>query len=256
MSNLSTDGKSLLRAFPYALTRDNDKQKLAESIADDIARLVSNADLARILPRIDELPEEVLDILAADFKVEWYEVNAPISFKRKTIKECILVHKFKGTKYAVETALHSVFTDAKVEEWFEYGGEPFHFKLTVYGSSGGSDLKGLIARIQYAKNLRSVMDNTVFVIIPSKPADVFAGGKRAAQSKTIGAVAKFTGDAASVRAAPVYAAVKRVAAMSKTIGATAQFTGESVSIRAAPYHIAATSCVKIKTVHAAVYYDE
>lgn len=255
MSNLSTDGKNLLKAFPYSLACDDDKQKLAESIADDIARLVSNADLARILPRIDELPEEVLDILAADFKVEWYEVNAPISFKRKTIKECILVHKFKGTKYAVETALHSVFTDAKVEEWFEYGGEPFHFKLMVYGSSGSSNLKNLVARIQYAKNLRSVMDNTVFVIISSTPADIFSGGKRAAQSKTIGSVAKFTGESASIRAAPVHMAA-RVLAHSKTLGTTAGFTGGYASIRAAPLNFAATSCAKIKTVHTAIYYDE
>lgn len=246
----------IFRLYPRVLKTDQAFYALGRVIADYLARNCELMSSEIIYAAMDTLPEDVLDALAYDLKIEWYEYSAPIANKRRTVKEAMLVHRYKGTKYAVETALHSVFTDAKVEEWFEYGGEPFHFKLTVYGGSGGSDLKGLIARIQYAKNLRSVMDNTVFVIIPSKPADIFAGGKRAAQSKTIGAVAKFTGDVASVRAAPVYALAPRIAAMSKTIGATAQFTGESVSIRAAPYHIAATSCVKIKTVHAAVCYDE
>lgn len=253
MSKYITDSQALLSSVPFSVLRDEDKDKLARAIAPELVKIIGNA---AIFPRIEEMSEAVLDILAYDLKVDWYEYSAPIENKRCAIKEAMFVHRYKGTKYAVETALHSVFTDAKVEEWFEYGGEPFHFKLTVYGSSSGNDLKGLIARIQYAKNLRSVMDHTVFVIIPPNPAEVFAGGKRSAESKTTGITVPFTGGSASIRAAPIYAAAKRILLSSKTIGANAQFAKDSVSIRAAPYYIAATSCVKIKTVHAAVYYDK
>ena len=44
-------------------------------------------------PRVDELPEKVLDILAAQSRgLQWYEINAPIWNKRQAVKECMLVH--------------------------------------------------------------------------------------------------------------------------------------------------------------------
>lgn len=182
MSKFADEGKSLLQAFPYSLSRDEDKQKIAESIADELAQTISNTDKAMILPCIDSLPESVLDILAVDFKVDWYDVNSPVWHKRQTIKECILVHRFKGTKYAVETALHSMFMSAEVQEWFEYGGEPFHFKIMVYGSALNG-LKTLNDKLLYAKNLRSVMDNVIFVLVPEKPVETYFGIIRSAVAR-------------------------------------------------------------------------
>ncbi len=182
MSKIANESNSLLSSFPYSLSRDVDKQKLAESIADDLSATVVNTDKALIFPVIDVLPETVLDMLAYDFKVEWYEYSAPIQNKRQTIKECILVHKHKGTKYAVETAVHSLYGKAEVTEWFEYGGEPFHFRITVFGSSSYK-IKQLGPKILYAKNLRSVLESVIFVLIPDSNLDVFVGIKNAALHK-------------------------------------------------------------------------
>lgn len=185
MSKLITEKDALLAAFPYSLTRDTDKVKLADAVASELIKTVAQSEYAAVFPRVDELPEKVLDILAADLKIQWYEIDAPIWNKRQTVKECMLVHKYKGTKYAVEAALRSMYNSAEVKEWFEYGGEPFHFQVKVYGSNG-SGLKTLYLKIQYAKNLRSVMDDVKFVLIPEKEIDAVFGAQIASIKKRIG----------------------------------------------------------------------
>ncbi len=184
MSSYLNDDKALLCSLPFALARDDDKKSLAAAIAKELVKLIVSTDNAAIFPRIDKLPEQALDILAYDLKIDWYEADAPIGNKRRAVKDCILVHKYKGTKYAVETALLSMYNSAAVTEWFEYGGEPFHFRVKVFGSTG-SGLKTLHLKIQYAKNLRSVMDSVEFVLTPDSDIEIFVGARLAALEKWI-----------------------------------------------------------------------
>jgi len=184
MSKLITDEKALLCSLPFALARDDDKDKLAAAVARELVRVVGFSDMAAIFPQIEKLPEGVLDILAHDLDVSWYDASAPLKNKRAAVRDCILVHKYKGTKYALETALKSMYNSARVQEWFEYGGEPFHFRVSVYGSTG-SGLKTLYLKIQYAKNLRSVMDNIEFTLIPDKNFEMYVGSRLAALQKHI-----------------------------------------------------------------------
>lgn len=184
MSNHITDSSALIAAFPHSLSRDSDKERLARAIASELVGTLSKTESVEIFPKIDELPEEVLDILAYDLKVDWYEPEADIKYKRQAIKECLIVHKYKGTKFAVETALRSMYNSAEVKEWFEYGGEPFHFTVKVYGSTS-SGLRTLYLKIQYAKNLRSVMDNVEFELVPDKAVETFFGAQIASIQKNI-----------------------------------------------------------------------
>ena len=165
MSRFVTEKDALLAAFPYSITCDDDKEKLAVAIAAELIKTIAQSEYAAVLPRVEELPEEVLDIFAADLKIQWYEIDAPISNKRKAVKECMLIHKYKGTKYAVETALRSVYSEVKVKEWNEYGGEPYHFKVIIYDSSNDREKRNrVLAKVQYYKNLRSVLEETIFEV--------------------------------------------------------------------------------------------
>ena len=96
MSKLITEKDALLAAFPYSLTRDTDKVKLADAVAGELVKVAAQSEYAAVFPRVDELPEDVLDILAADFKIQWYEADSPIESKRQAVKECLLVHKYKS----------------------------------------------------------------------------------------------------------------------------------------------------------------
>lgn len=191
MSKLLTEGKSLLSAFPYSLSRDEDKYKIAVTIADNLADTAIETEKAKIYPMIDSLPEKVLDILAYDFKVEWYEYNAPLENKRKIIKECILVHKYKGTRYATESALKSIYPVSKVSEWFEYGGKPYHFKVTIWDDTNDKDkCKSVVQKINYYKNVRSILEETTYIVGIQSKAYVHFGSVMAGKKTSIYCKAK------------------------------------------------------------------
>lgn len=165
MSKLITEKDVLLAAFPYSLAHDTEKVKLADAVAGELIKTVAQSEHAAIFPRVDDLSEDVLDILATDLKIQWYEVDSSIESKRQAVKECLLVHKFKGTKYAVETALKSIYENAKVVEWNQYNGSPFHFKIYIWDSGSDEEKrKRVLTKVNYYKNARSVLDETVFII--------------------------------------------------------------------------------------------
>lgn len=171
MSKLITDAAAILGTFPFSLARDEDKEKLAESIVGSLAELMADTDKEQIYTQISSLDEPLLDILAKDLKVDWYDYEGTLSEKRKTIAECINVHRYKGTKYAVETALKGVYDNVIVSEWYEYNGEPYHFKVTIYDSTNNEEKRArVLEKIQYYKNLRSVLDDVVYQI--GKSADM------------------------------------------------------------------------------------
>ncbi len=157
--------QDILKTLPPVLKKDAGFAALGEVIAEQLAKNRTLSDKAIIYPAIEKLSEEALDALAYDFNVSWYDYEGTLSEKRKTILECMQIHQYKGTKYAVETALRSVYETVKVTEWFEYGGEPYHFKVIIYDSSNDKEKRArILAKVQYYKNLRSVLEETVFEI--------------------------------------------------------------------------------------------
>lgn len=118
---------------------------------------------AVIYKNIDTLPEAAVDLLAYDLHIDWYDSSYSDDEKRQIVKDCIKVHKFCGTKYAVETALKSIYPESEVVEWFEYGGNPYHFKVVIYDSTNDAEKRSkVMSKVKYYKNVRSVLDEVVY----------------------------------------------------------------------------------------------
>jgi len=191
MSKLITEKDELIATFPYSLSRDTDKLKLAVTVADGLVEMSVQLEYAMIFSRVDELPEEILDILAVDLNIQWYDNEADIECKRSTIKECMHINKYKGTKYAIEKALKSVYDDVRVIEWNEYGGEPYHFKIIIYDSSNDREKRDrVLDKVKYYKNLRSVLEETIFETGINTDIAVLAAFKTCGIHKRIGCEVK------------------------------------------------------------------
>lgn len=121
----------LTRMLPPSLKNDEKMIALANVIGAELQKTSKMAKLNIIYARIDELEETVLDILAYDLHVDWYDYSYPIEAKRALIKDSVKVHKRLGTKFAVETALGNLHPTSYVEEWFQYNGEPFSFRVIL-----------------------------------------------------------------------------------------------------------------------------
>ena len=131
MSNHGLTADNMMQQFPIALQKDPKTVALGQAIAKVMESRQDEIDSLRIYTRIDELPEWLLDILARDFAVDWYDRSYTLEEKRKTIKDSFYVHRHRGTKAAVERAISAIYPNPKVLEWFEYGGDPYHFKLRI-----------------------------------------------------------------------------------------------------------------------------
>lgn len=121
--------ENLLFTFPVGLRENPSIAALGDVTMEALAKRPAEIGLLSLYPRIDELPEALLDILAYDFKVDWWDADYSLEEKRRTLKGSWYVHKHMGTKAAVETAISAIYPNTWVEEWFEYGGNPYGFKI-------------------------------------------------------------------------------------------------------------------------------
>ena len=93
---------ALLSTLPDALREDRQAYALARVFARALADFAGSLDALRIYPRIRELPEALLDLLAEDFKVDWWDADYTLKEKRETLAGSWRVHRMLGTKAAVE----------------------------------------------------------------------------------------------------------------------------------------------------------
>lgn len=123
-----------------------------------------NTDLLLIYPAIDSLNEQLIDYLAVQMHVDEYDDTENLDVKRQQVKQSFLLHRLKGTKYAVQKAVSTVYQSAKVEEWPKYSGEPYHFRVTGITASMNETktINKLVRLINAYKNTRSWLDYVQF----------------------------------------------------------------------------------------------
>lgn len=157
--------ENLFRTLPTVLQGDKSTVALASSIASVLAGRVEEIGSLLIYSRIDDLPEDLLDILAKDFKVDWWDGDYSLEEKRQILKDSWHVHRTLGTKDAVLRAISAIYPDTKILEWWEYEGQPYHFKLIIdstYENVDPEKHQRVMERVDYYKPLRSVLDETEY----------------------------------------------------------------------------------------------
>ena len=155
---------SLLDILPENLLADAQIYAAARALDDELQKVTAATRDALILPRIDELSEEVVDLLAWQWSVDFYDELKSLAEKRNAVKQSIAMHRIKGTRRAVELALHMVYTTGEVSEWFEYGGRPYYFRVHFIEpeSIRTEDVDRVIRIINAVKNTRSWLESIGF----------------------------------------------------------------------------------------------
>lgn len=137
----------------------NHKSKFDKKIDEFIGLRFEGLDLGAIDTLASSCPESLLPILAASFDVDIDGLSQ--SEARELIKNAFEIHYYSGTFYSLNKALSALYADAKVKEWFDYSGLPYHFKLELDASKNGvspQTLKRSDEIINTYKNVRSVYD--------------------------------------------------------------------------------------------------
>lgn len=118
-----------VRLLPRFMRDDKAVQGLAAGIDQIVPQLAASISLLPSWDCLDYLSEEELDALAWELNIIWYNTDADIAIKRELIKNSDKVYAHLGTKWAVENVIRSYFWDGYISEWFEYDGEPGHFRV-------------------------------------------------------------------------------------------------------------------------------
>ncbi|MCR5175686.1 MAG: phage tail protein [Anaerovibrio sp.] len=149
--------------LPESLNRDN-LREVAQVIDEKLHDLDALNELICLYPRIDELSSELVDALAIHFHVDFYDTTLPLAKRKALVKNSIKWHMRKGTKGVVKELIATVFDSADVEEWFDYSGEPYHFRVNNIGSDIPREqgIDYIITAINSVKNTRSWLDGLNF----------------------------------------------------------------------------------------------
>lgn len=151
--------------MPQNLLADEGVRDAAAAIDTELQKVSELYIECLLIARIDELPSEIIDILARQWHVDFYDDTLPVETKRKLVKESIAWHRIKGTKAAVEAVIRTAFNTGRVTEWFEYGGDPYHFKVDIIGAPllDAKDIERVLQAIYTTKNTRSWLDEMGFI---------------------------------------------------------------------------------------------
>ena len=126
-------------------------------------RIVSLGKQGRNVTKPDIAAEHILPWLAWEMSVDVWNDNWAVEVRRGVINASLFVHKKKGTIGALKKALGALGVDGlQLEEWFEYGGDPYHFRVFIEIISSGFDLNILdeiLAVIINSKNVRSHLES-------------------------------------------------------------------------------------------------
>ena len=134
---------------------------IAAALDKQMKEITREIDSVIMISQIDQMPEEIVDSLAWQFHVDFYEpLGLDLNLKRTLVKNSLLWHSHKGTKYALVEIIRVLFlADFDIEEWFEYGGKPYFFRLISRDNVQTLEkYNDLIRAIFELKNERSWLD--------------------------------------------------------------------------------------------------
>lgn len=157
-----TDVK-LVEILPENISRDKNAYNMAESVQPQLDDINASIPFIELYSRIDELPEPVLRMLALEnqlYKDEW-DLATTIEEKRELVKQSFDLNMRRGTRWSVERILELVTGVTGVEEWFEYGGSPYSFRITLDINEGDISSAQILQAerlVQRYKPLRSPLE--------------------------------------------------------------------------------------------------
>lgn len=149
--------------LPASLKENKDIIKFSSIIDNYLSNIDNIIDKLTIYARLDDntLEEHYVDALAKTFHLlanESYRFAGTTEQKRELVRNALILHRTKGTKYAVEHVCNILdLKEARLTEWFEDDGKPYTFKINANAFDGLNQetIRLLYAMVDEFKNVRS-----------------------------------------------------------------------------------------------------
>ncbi len=160
---LKLNEATINKLLPRSLAHDDFVAALADAFEIQMRELYGEIKEKHNLQNIDGIEEKLLDYIAFERHVDFYEYDTSIKRKRELIKRAARHHRKKGTAWAVEDVVKVFYKNARVTEWWEFDGDPYHFNIEVtaagaVGESGKNARDQIIKMVRAVKNERSWLE--------------------------------------------------------------------------------------------------
>lgn len=132
-------------------------QSVSDAWHDLVFLILDFADNAKVYTGIDQASDELLDILATQFRAPRYRQDYDIETKRRLVKASLPYYMTVGTKAAVEDVMRDLYGDATVREWFEYNGTPGCFRIKIK-ADGPIDIEEMLDILSHVKRASAHLD--------------------------------------------------------------------------------------------------
>jgi phage tail P2-like protein len=135
------DALSLLDVMPPSIADDPEIIAMSRAIDRELREVAASIIEANILPRIADVPEDVLDELAWAFNLINLQIwdVADVSKKRALLANIFEVRKKSGTRFSVRRTFELMNLDGEIVEWFEEtdfsipdAGQPYTYRIRIF----------------------------------------------------------------------------------------------------------------------------
>ncbi|MBT2717561.1 phage tail protein I [Bacillus sp. ISL-57] len=150
-----------LRDFiPPSLKKDTEIVAMADALTPIFQMIYEKT---KLIKQFEGIPDNLLDFIAYEEIVDFYETTMSVEEKRALIDRAQIVHQLKGTPAAIEEVAGIFFKNARVREWFEYGGDPYYFRIeTDETFKSEVDIARLFRLIETTKRKSSRLEGVLF----------------------------------------------------------------------------------------------
>lgn len=159
--------------LPHNLIEEPAAQAYSLALRDVTRELLAYTELVHVYSKIEMMPSTILDMLARDLRTQYYTDELEIEVKRSLVRSTLIWYMTAGTPAAIEELVAAVFGEGEVVEWFEYDGEPYHFKIKTNAILDEDMMAYFSTMIQRVKNTRSHIES---VEIRRSVKDVYYAG--------------------------------------------------------------------------------
>lgn len=172
---IKLNGSRFTAATPENLKTQPEVQAIAYAVGRQIEKLLAYADGARTYAAIQSVPERVLDLLAVELRTPAYDENYSVKVKRALIEGSLLFYTQMGTPAAVENIIETIFGTGYITEWWEYGGQPYHFKAHTTNPAITSDNVEEFRRVMGSVKRLSAWLDEIVLELSTEQQEIYIG---------------------------------------------------------------------------------
>ncbi len=152
--NAEKNRSEIIKTIPAVIAADSKTAAIALAASRRLNEMYAATETSNFYANIDLLSEDILDTMARDMNLSWWDIGYNIDIKRKLMKQAGAIQKREGTEWAVETVVKAVFgNSAEVRYWYDDKTIPTNRFVVILENAArvsDSQIKKAVSRVKRA----------------------------------------------------------------------------------------------------------